>query len=170
MFSRRVMMMGGFTAFGLALATAGFAQPMGPAGSGAGRGPSGGPRGPGMMHGAGGMFGDPASYLDGLKTRLAITPAQEGAWNTYTSVVKTHATEMQATHATMYEAMGTATWEERRTMMNNMFDTRQQMHDSVRAAAEALLPALTPAQKSQAASILPGLIGRGGRMMGHGRR
>jgi len=116
------------------------------------------------------MYGDPASYLAGLKTRLGITPAQQGAWDTYATVVKNHATEMQDAHETMYEAMATATWEERRSMMNNMFATRQQMHDTVQAAAEALLPSLTPAQKSQAASILPGLMPRGGRMMGRGAR
>jgi hypothetical protein len=61
--------------------------------------------------------------------------------------------------------MGTASWQERRTQMNQMFEARQQASDTVHEAATKLMSALNPSQKAQARSILPGLAyGRG--MMG----
>lgn len=111
-------------------------------------------------------YGDPAAYLDGLKTDLKITQAQEPAWNAYTDAVKSHAEKVRQAHQTLYDAMGTATWQERRDMMNRMFETRPQSFDAVRAAAEKLMPSLTPEQRAQAAGVLPGLRGPGHRMMG----
>ena len=133
------------------------AQPMG----------MGGGRGPGMMRQGPGMV-DPAAYLDGLKAKLKITAMQEAAWSTYAAAVKTHADQMKAQHQTMFEAMGTATWQERRNMMDTMFATRQQAMTAVHDAAATLSEALTPAQRQQAQGILPGLMGRGGPMMGRG--
>jgi protein CpxP len=135
------------------------AQPMGP------RGPGGG-AGAGMGR-QGVMMNDPAGYLDGLKAQLKISPAQEGAWATYATAVKDHAAQMQAAHKTMFEAMGTATWQERRDMMNNMFATRQQAMTAVHDAANKLMEALTAEQRRQAAGILPGMGGPG---MGRGPR
>jgi protein CpxP len=140
-----------------------------------GRGP--GP-GPGMRGGGGppmaGMYGDPASYLDGLKARLGITSAQEPAWNAYADTVSGAATQMRAAHQSLYEAMGTATWQERRDMMNRMFESRQQAFDTVHTAAQKLLPSLTPEQQTTADGVLPGLRepGRGmtGRMGHRGPR
>ncbi len=140
----------------------------GPMGSGPGGGPGGGPRGGMMRHGA--MLNDPASYLDALKARLAITPGQEGAWDTYAGTVKDAAAQMQAMHQSVYEAMGTATWQERRDMMDRMFASRQQAMTTVHDAAGKLMEALTPAQRTQAAGILPGLGGGRGPMMGRGWR
>ena len=63
---------------------------------------------------------------------------------------------MQAVHKTMFQAMGTATWQGRRDLMSTLFSTRQPaMHDA--------------AEKSQAASILPG-NGRPGMRTGRGLR
>jgi hypothetical protein len=124
--------------------------------------------GPGMMgQGAGPMrgFGDPAAYLDSLKTDLKITAAQEPAWNEYATAVKGMAGQMQGVHQTMYDSMGTATWQERRDMMNRMFEVRQQSFDTVHTAAEKLLPALDATQKAKAERSLPGLAGPG-MMMG----
>jgi hypothetical protein len=45
---------------------------------------------------------------------LILEPAREDAWATYAAAIKDHANEMQAAHKTMFEAMGTATWQERR--------------------------------------------------------
>lgn len=132
-----------------------FAQPMG----------SG--RGPGTMR-QGPMMADPAGYLAGLKAKLKITSAQEAAWSTYAAAVTTHADQMQAQHQTMFEAMGTASWPERCQMMNDMFATRQQAATAVHDAAAKLSEALTPAQRQEAQGILPGLMGRGGPMMGRG--
>ena len=112
--------------------------------------------GPGMM----GRFGDSAAYLDGVKGELGITEAQGAAWKAYADTVSTAATQMQAMHASMWDAMGTATWEERRDMMNRAFQARQQAFQAVHDAAQALLPLLTDLQKGKAEYILPGLARR----------
>lgn len=151
----RLLIAGFVTAALAALALPAQAQPMGQRGPGGGMG----------RHGM--MMSDPASYLDGLKAQLKITTAQEDAWATYAAAVKDHATQMQAAHKTMFEAMGTATWQERRDMMNSMFATRQQAMTAVHDAAGTLAGVLTPKQRSQATGILPGMMGPG---MGRGPR
>ena len=138
---------------GAVLAGAAVAQPMGPGmmgGPGAGRGP-----------GFGRGMNDPATYLAGLKTELGITPAQEPAWSEYAQTVQGMATQMRAMHAAMFEKMQTATWQERQDMMNGMFASRAEAHRMVEEAAQKLLTALTPEQKTKAATSLPGLIGPG---------
>jgi hypothetical protein len=64
--------------------------------------------------------------------------------------------------------MGTGTWEERRDMMNRMFEAREQAFDTVHGAAEKLLPSLDASQRAMAATRLPGLADRrhGSGMMG----
>jgi hypothetical protein len=144
-------------------ALAAVAQPaMGP-----GRGHGGGP---GMMGGRGaGMMGrswDTKGYLDALKSQLGITVSQEPAWKEYADKVSGVGEQMQGLHQTMFESMGTASWQERRNMMNNMFEGRQQAFDLVHEAANRLLPALDPAQRTKAQATLPGLA-HGPGMMGH---
>lgn len=150
-----------------ALTRTAMAQPMG-------RGNMGGPGaagGPGFGRG----LNEPASYLAALKTRLAITPDQEKAWDDYAETVTGVAGQMQGAHATVFESMPTATWQERQTMMNSMFAARDEAHKAVQQAAETLLPTLTPAQRSMAASTLPGMMptpspgGRRGMGQGQGR-
>jgi hypothetical protein len=115
---------------------------------------------------------DPATYLASLKTDLGITASQESAWNEYGETVKSMAAQMQAMHGAMFPAMQTATWQERQEMMNQMFGSRDEAHKRVEEAAQKLMPSLTAAQQTKAATSLPGLItpqGRGpggGRMMG----
>ena len=132
--------------------------------TGPGRGPMRG-RGRGMMGGGGSMMGAPwttGSYLESLKGELGITAAQEPAWKEYTDTVSGAAETMQAMHQTMYESMGTASWEERQNMMNAMLQARQGAFDSVREAAQKLTAALDPEQKKRADQALPGLVyGRG---------
>lgn len=144
---------------------------MGPGTGGPGA-PGPGMMGPGMMRdrseGPGMRFYSPESYVEGLKAELRITADQTSAWDEYAQAVTAAAAGMRAQHETMYAAMDTATWQERRDMMNAMFQTRQQSLDLVHGAAEKLLPALTPPQRAKAALRLPGLAGPG--MMGHGRR
>jgi len=168
--SRRFMLAAGLSVLaGVAVADHAVAQPMGPGPGGPGPGPRG-PRGPGGMmgHGPGmmGRLGDPAAYLDGVKAELRITEAQNVAWATYSDAVIGAATQMQAMHQSMWEAMGTATWEERRDMMNRAFQARQQAFQMVHDAAQALLPSLTDLQKGKAEYILPGLARRGWRRRG----
>ena len=123
------------------------------------RGPAGG-AGPGMMGGGPGMMGrswNTASYLDRLKTELGITTNQEPAWKDYADTVSGMGEQMQSLHQTMFDSMGTASWQERRNMMNQMFQARKQAFDTVHEAANRLLPALDPAQKAKAQTSLPGL-------------
>ena len=124
-------------------------------------------QGPGMM-GSGRGYADPAGYLTALKADLAITAAQSPAWDKYADTVKGVAEQMQGVHQSMYDAMGTATWQERRDMMNRMFDARQQAFDTVHTAAESLLPSLDASQQAKAATRLPGLAVPGNGMMGRG--
>jgi hypothetical protein len=141
----------------IGMATLAIAQPM--MGSGPGHGP-------GMMGG----FGDTESYLASLKSELAISANQEAAWKDYAGAVSGAHARMEGHHQSMFDAMGTATWRERRNMMNRMFETRKEAFDSVHEAAVHLMTVLTPAQQTKAQGILPGLaFGRG--MMerrGHG--
>jgi hypothetical protein len=120
-----------------------------------------------MMGGGPGMgpMGDPASYLDALKGRLGITEAQMPAWNDYAQIVQGVAQQMQAIHSTVFQAMPTASWEERQKMMNDMFAARDQAHQTVAQAAAELTPHLTPPQRTLAQTSLPGLMPRG-----YGRR
>jgi hypothetical protein len=166
--------------FGCALAMlAGpaLAQPMGP-GMGGGPGMGMGGMGPGMGMGPGrgggpglARMSDPASYLAGLKGELGITSAQEPAWSRYAEAVESVARQMQAMHASVFESMPTADWQERRDMMNRMFGSRTEAHRIATEEAQALLPSLTEAQRTRARAILPGLMGWGpgmGRGMGRG--
>ncbi len=171
---RRVVL--GMTFLGLAgLAGFAVAQPMGGSGpmGGPGGGMMGGPGGgPGRGKMGGGMMGGPwntGSYLNSVKTELAITAEQEPAWKAYADTVSGVGEQMQGLHQTMFDAMGTASWQERRDMMNTMFKAREQAFDSVHEAAGKLEAALTPAQKAKAQKILPGL-GYGPGMMGRHRR
>lgn len=132
-----------------------------------GRSPHG--PGPGMMGGHGWGFADPAAYLESLKLVLGITAAQQPAWDEYAAAVKGAGDQMQGAHRTMFDAMGTATWQERRDMMNRMFEVRQESFDKVQGAANKLLPTLDASQQAKAATRLPGLVGPGPGMMMGGR-
>lgn len=171
--SRRFVLVAGL----VALTGGAMAQPSSTPPNAPGPGPN--PGGPGMMGGGRGMmmgrggmgrhdFRDHAAYLEGVKAELRITEAQDGAWKTYADIINGAAAQMEALHKSMWEAMGTATWEERRDMMNRAFQARQQAFQSVHDAALALLPSLTDLQKGKAEYVLPGLArrGMGGRGMG----
>jgi LTXXQ motif family protein len=148
-------------------APAAMAQP----GGGPGGMMGGGGPGPGMMGGGGpGMMGGAwtsASYLDSLKSELAITAAEEPAWKDYAGTVAGVAEQMQGLHQTMFQSMGSASWQQRRDLMNTMFEARQQAVTTVHDAAEKLASALSPEQQAKAKDILPGL-GYGPGMMGPG--
>lgn len=146
------------------------AQPATGPGRGPGDGPGYGMRGgggpgmmgggPGMMGGGGGMMGGSwttGSYLDSLKSQLKITAKQEPAWKDYADIVSGVGEQMQALHQSLFDSMGTASWQERRDMMNRMFQARQQSFDTVHEAAGKLMAALDPAQKATAQRYLPGL-------------
>ena len=135
-------------------------------GQGGGPGMMGG--GPGMMGRGGGMMGsswNTGTYLESLKSQLKITANQEPAWKAYADTVSGVGQQMQALHQSLFDSMGTASWQERRDMMNRMFKARQQSFDTVHEAAGKLMAALDPAQKKTAEQYLPGLV-YGHRMMG----
>ena len=134
--------------------------------------------GPGMMGGGGGMMGgggmvggpwNSTRYLDALKGELGITASEEPAWKGYADTVSGVGQQMQGLHQTMFESMGTASWEQRRDMMNTMFEARQQAFDTVHEAAQKLLASLSEAQQAKARNILPGLVYGRGMMGGAGR-
>jgi Spy/CpxP family protein refolding chaperone len=153
---RRQAILGTIAATLTGLTTAAMAQPMMGPGSG---------RGPGMMGG----FGNTESYLASLKAELGINASQEAAWKDYADTVSGIQTQMQGLHQTMFDAMGTASWEERRDMMNRMFQARQQAFDTVHEAANKLMTVLTPAQQTKARRTLPGLAFGPGMMGPRGR-
>jgi hypothetical protein len=64
---------------------------------------------------------------------------------------------VQDQQSTMSAAMRSASWPERRNMMNQMLQARQPAFDTVHQAASRLVPALDPDQQARARSILPGL-------------
>ena len=129
--------------------------------------------GPGMM-GMGG-YAD-AAGIARLKADLAITKAQEPAWDTYAKILEEQASSMQAMRQGMDpEGVHAMAPEDRAKFMTQMFETRQAHFDALKTAAEHLLPSLSEFQRGKASAILPGLAapgprhaGMGGPMMGHG--
>ena len=126
-----------------------------------------GPMGGRGMHG-GHHMGDPAEQLGKLKTEIGITAAQTAAWDAYAKVVQDTAAKMKASHDGMnrhaFMEMSTA---DRLALLTKRRDTREQAHNAVKAAAEALLPVLDDTQKVRALMSLPGLSGPGPMMMKH---
>jgi len=122
------------------------------------------------MMGGGGMMGgywNAPNYLDALKTQLGITANEEPAWKEYADTVLGVGEQMRGLHQNMFAAMGSASWQQRRDLMNQMFQARQQAFETVHEAAAKLMSALTPAQQTKAQGIVPGL-GYGPGMMGWG--
>jgi len=111
----------------------------GPCHHGAGMGAAMGPGG-----GFGGGFGLPAR-LAALQVELGITDAQAEAWSAYTASLEEGAAVMQEMRRESREAHRA-----RRAEMREHFET-------VKEAAETLLPSLDEAQQARAAEILPGL-------------
>lgn len=111
-----------------------------------------GQAGHGMMYGAWNIN----DYLAALKSQMSITPNQDTAWNDYADTLKDASGQMQALHQNMFAAMGTAPWPERRALMDQMLQSREESFQSVRRAADQLMAVLSPAQRQQARLTLPG--------------
>lgn len=133
--------------------------------------------GPGMMggYGPGSKRWDNgksliAARLAGLKQELKITSEQESAWKTYTDAVtaadQAFWTAVKA--AVPQDTTTQITPDDRFALMSQMVTLRKKNFDDKKAAAEALLPALTPYQSGQASIILPGLAQGGGFGFRHG--
>ena len=159
----------------LALAGAVFAHPGGGMGWGPGAGNGWGPgmgmgagmgygpgmggmgMGPGMRGmgpGAGGydMAAATAGRLAAFKTQLKITPAQDGAWKAYESVVTQQSTAMQALrddfHAKLQSAQPGATPPDMAAQHQAMFALRESSFAANSAALKDLYAVLTPEQRA----------------------
>jgi hypothetical protein len=157
----------------LAVVTAVTAAPDGPL-AGTGRycdtGPGmGGIGGMGMMHG--GMWGGgpgvmSGQYLTQMKTRLAITPQQEPAWQAFAAKATEQASLMQATHAQHHQAVDTNAAAPD-VMAQHIGQMTQHMAglQAVNAALKDLYAVLTPEQRSVADQVFvhtgPRGFGRG---------
>ena len=178
----KILAFGGVAALAGALGWAALAEmPMhgGPHGMGMGMGMGpgmmqqmghgmGGGMGGGAMHGGPGQaFADPAR-IDALKTELAITPAQEPAWDKYAKTLRDAAGTMQASRESVDpEAVTKMSPSDRFAFVTKMREQGQKQLETVRTAANELLAALDEQQKAKAADTLPGLAERGSGMM-HG--
>lgn len=100
-----------------------------------------------------GMGGPP--NVETLERELAITQDQKAAWDAYAEVLKRNAEQAMAMRQGVDPR--TLSAEERTAFMTRMMAMRQQHFESVKAAAEALLPSLTEFQKGKANAMLPGL-------------
>jgi len=109
--------------------------------------------GPGMVEGT----WTTARYVHALKVRIGITAAEEPAWQDYAETLDGVSEHLEAMHRTLFQSMGTATWQESRNMMNRMIEARQEGYARVHKAAVVLLAVLDPGQRAIAKQILPGL-------------
>jgi hypothetical protein len=152
---------------------------MGPYGQGRGMG-----MGPGMMHrwgrgmGPGMMQGGPgyggpgwafggSAWIDGLKSELGITAAQEPAWTKYVKAVQDAATEARTTRdAVDPDALSKMSPQERFAYMTKLREQRWKQREGVLAAATELLAVLDDKQKATAEETLPGLAFGPGSMGG----
>ena len=95
------------------------------------------------------MSDDPLAYADQrlsqLKTNLAITPEQEGAWNAYAEAVRDKAA-LRASHRQAMLGSGAITAEQRLSFHQEGLAQRQKLA----AARRDLYAALTPAQQASA--------------------
>jgi periplasmic protein CpxP/Spy len=108
----------------------------------------------GRMGGPGGMFGSPGTMMGGygytdqqlatLKQSLAITPAQESAWNDYSQALQAQSDLMQAHRQTMF-ANGIPNADQRLAFHQQGLAQMQRIVD----ARRALLATLTPQQQAQ---------------------
>jgi len=115
--------------------------------------------GPGMRHqtGPGLTLTDPAQ-IDALKRELAITTAQEPAWNKYTKAIQDAAATMKTTREGIDpNVVSKMTPQDRYAFMTKMREQGQKQFDTVKTAADELLATLDDMQKAKAQETLPGL-------------
>lgn len=93
--------------------------------------------------------------LAGLKSELAIIPAQESVWNAYADQAKKQADEMQKLHETM-RGTNAGTLPERLELRNQMGKQREAQSEAMSQKLKDLYAALTPEQKSIADRRLGG--------------
>lgn len=120
----------------------------------------------------GGMMGMMMTHTDGylafLKTELAITAAQETAWNAFAGQLKEHIGQHKSAMPMMTPPSDKKplTWIERLNMGEARMNTHLEAMKKLRPAAEALYAALSPEQKQKADTLMPGGMGMHMGMMG----
>lgn len=131
--------------------------------------------GPGMMMGQGGrgwsqMIGAyDQGWFDALHTKLAITPAQQGPWDSYVAAARASAAWMVETHnAVDFDAVQKMAPKDQIDFMRKMHAARLDQLTRVVDARDALLKVLAPHQQSIAQTALGGYGLGFGPMMGQG--
>lgn len=122
-------------------------------------------RGMGMMMGMGNcpMWGDSGTpaFADGriafLKAELAITDAQNSAWDAYANALKKNLESMQGMHQTMLKAWQATSPVERLDAHITAMEGRLAALKEVKAPLEALYAALNDEQKKKADDLLTGM-------------
>jgi len=149
----------------LTLAAAIYAQPFGGGpGMGMGMGPDIGMGADHGMHAGVDPSAMVESHLTHLKTQLQITPAQEPAWQAFTTQVRQQAASMQALHAQMQDAAATAP--ERMAQHALAMQQRAAGMTAMSNALTTLYATLTPEQRAIADQRF-GVMGHHGK---HGPR
>lgn len=119
----------------------------------------------GMMMGMGNcpMWGDSGTpaFADGriafLKAELAITDAQNSAWDAYANALKKNLESMQGMHQTMLKAWQATSPVERLDAHITAMEGRLAALKEVKAPLEALYAALNDEQKKKADDLLTGM-------------
>lgn len=130
--------------------------------------------GPGMMmggQGRGPMMGAyDQGWFDALKKKLAITSAQEKAWDAYVAAAQANAKSMIDTHNSIdFEAVQKMAPKDQVDFMRKMHETRLDQMTSVIEARDALFKVLDDKQQKTAQTALGSYgMGYGGMMMGPG--
>lgn len=104
--------------------------------------------------------GDMAAHIDSrvatLRTRLAITPAQQGPWEAYAAALKKQMTAMHASHQSTMAAQGAKSPIERLDSNVASMEGRLAGLKDVRPALSALYATFSDEQKSKANEALGG--------------
>ena len=131
------------------------AQPQGPM--------SGGMMGPGMMDMMAScpMMGGSTSHAEGriafLKAELAITDAQNAAWEAYAAQIRKNLTSMQDMQKTMMSMMDAKSPVERIDARIAMMEKRTQALKEIKPALAALYAGLSADQQKMADQLLTGM-------------
>ena len=121
-----------------------------------GYGPGGGHMGYGMGYGYGmgsngvlqGFPDDVAERLDALKSTLAITDSQQGAWQTFAGVVKKQSQNRLAWFEKMHKSEAPRTTPEWLAQRNEAMKQLQTDNETVTTALSKLYQVLTPEQRT----------------------
>jgi LTXXQ motif family protein len=111
------------------------------------------------MMGGGGMMGQRfgGERLEALKAELAITTAQETAWQAYEKVVRENADNMLKAHEAMMGQQPLQTLPERIDAQSAMMAAHQDAMGKVREATLALYQVLDAGQKKKADELILGM-------------